>query len=191
MPSRRQKVFKLVVLGDSSVGKTSIINCHIGHAHSANYTPTIGVAYCPTDIQIGETTRTFDVWDTAGQELYRSLVPQYARDADGALLVFDVTQRSTFENLTQWLSFLSEAGTEASIVVFGNKADLADERTVMSSDAEAFCQNKGLVYLEGSAKTNTNIDLFFETVAKMCVEGEMAEVPTTVWVPAETKKVCC
>jgi small GTP-binding protein len=171
-------VFKLVLLGDSAVGKTSIVAFFTTtHTPGNENFPTIGAAYCPVTIPVGETIRVFDVWDTAGQELYRSLVPQYVRDAHGAFLVFDVTQRKSFSHLENWITFLHTSHSETSVVVFGNKTDLEDSRTVTFAEAKEFCESNGLSYIEGSAKTGINIGMLFETIAELCVNAE-AGMPT-------------
>jgi small GTP-binding protein len=193
-----KRVFKLVILGDSAVGKTSIISSFTGENRChKTYTPTVGTAFCPAEITVDGTRRAFDIWDTAGQELYRSLIPQYVRGADGALLIFDLTRRSSFESLTQWYEFLSNGCDDACVVVFGNKTDLEGNRAVSNDEADRFCEEQDWEYIEGSAKDGTNVQLLFETVARLCVQAETVDPVRTNGPPVENlgksdePKPCC
>jgi small GTP-binding protein len=187
------RAFKLVLLGSSAVGKTSIASFFAGGGPPPErHIATVGAAYCPAAIPVGEATRLFDIWDTAGQERYRALVPQYLRDAHGALMVFDIAQRQSFRDLGAWLRFLAAAPSGTAVVVFGNKTDLEAARAVPFEEAQQFCRANGLSYLEGSARTGRNIALLFQTIGELCVEAETKEAVTVVAAPVERKaRPCC
>lgn len=163
--------FKLVIIGDSAVGKTSLASYYTTNKCSNKHIPTVGASYFGADIQVGDSVYAFDIWDTAGQELYRALVPQYARGAAGAILVFDVTKRETFEALQSWLDFIGQEGNDIYIIVAGNKVDLTDDRVVTFDEASTWSRSRGLEYVDTSAITGDGVVQAFNLVAKGAVQS--------------------
>lgn len=176
--------YKLVIIGDSAVGKTTIASYYTNNACSQEHIPTVGAGYFGADIEIDGELHLFDIWDTAGQELYRSLVPHYARRAVGALIVFDVTYRPSFDNLSNWLDFVANESSDMVKMIFGNKTDLAGERQVTTDEAKQWAEDLGLQYMEGSGLEGTNVNECFSTLAKSCIEErkktQMSEITSRI-----------
>jgi small GTP-binding protein len=171
LPSDQSPLHKVVLLGDSRVGKTSIITRQMQGFQPTVVNPTIG-CHC-SDIQITVDSRTvvLQVWDTAGQEMYRALVPVYLRGAHAALLVFDVTDRESFTSLGHWHDTLSEVVPPSTVVyVVGNKQDL-DEHVIDDGQAKQFADAHNAQYHKVSAITGQGIDELFEAVAQKVSEG--------------------
>jgi small GTP-binding protein len=156
--ARQTPQLKLVLVGDESVGKTSILNKWIGNPFDMNAAPTIGGAsQSRRDVIEGE-PYFFQIWDTAGAERYRALAPLYARDAKAALVVFDLTRRRTFESLSDWVTFLRQQG-EIPFIIVGNKSDLTAQQEVSAEEATNFAYSVNGQYWSTSAKTGENLDL--------------------------------
>ncbi|CAN1288608.1 Ras-related protein RABA4a [Linum perenne] len=142
-------VFKVVLIGDSAVGKSQILARFARNEFSLDSKATIGV----------------EIWDTAGQERYRAVTSAYYRGAVGAMLVYDITKRQTFDHIPRWLEELrGHADKNIVIILIGNKSDLEDQRAVSTEDAKEFAQKEGLFFLETSALNATNVESAFETV---------------------------
>ena len=156
--------YKLVFLGDIYVGKTSIINQFMYETFDNNYQATIGIDFLSKTIHIGDAPMRLQLWDTAGQERFRSLIPNYIRDSSAAIIVFDLTNSSSFTSLDKWIEDVrNERGTD---VVIANKADKTDERTVTKENFEAKANQFSAIYAETSAKTGMNIKELFADIAK-------------------------
>jgi small GTP-binding protein len=161
---------KVVLVGDSGAGKTSI--AHAYTKSTASIKPTItATALRACHEKVGNREVCFDLWDTAGQENYKCLVPVYARGAVLAILVFDRASKLSFTNLAYWVDFLKANVAIDNLLVVGNKCDLPAE--VSNDDALAWCHEIGADYIETSAKTGAQIDVLFQTVAKKVVAAEM------------------
>lgn len=169
---------KLVMLGDSGVGKTSIALRFVHNSYQPFVEATIGATYLSRNLAVvepnddGTTTTTpskgveLKIWDTAGQERYQSLTPLYFRGAGAALLVYDVTKLHSYQTLQRWVRELKHTGPEnVLLTIVGNKSDLSLERTVLQEDAQAYAESIGAVYLEASAKTGENVLQIFESIA--------------------------
>ena len=159
--------YKLVFLGDIYVGKTSIINQFMYETFDNNYQATIGIDFLSKTIHIGDAPMRLQLWDTAGQERFRSLIPNYIRDSSAAIIVFDLTNSSSFTSLDKWIEDVrNERGTDVVIALVGNKADKTDERTVTKENFEAKANQFSAIYAETSAKTGMNIKELFADIAK-------------------------
>ncbi|KAF0976002.1 hypothetical protein FDP41_004357 [Naegleria fowleri] len=165
---RKADKFKLVVLGESSVGKTSLVirldkNCFFQYQES-----TIGAAFSTQFITVGDRVIKFEVWDTAGQERYKSLAPMYYRGSECAIVVYDITNMESFHRAKYWVKELQrQSQTNMVIALAGNKLDLQDEkRQVDHSFAQAYAEDNGLIFMETSAKENINVREVFETLAR-------------------------
>ncbi|XP_006895832.1 PREDICTED: ras-related protein Rab-25 [Elephantulus edwardii] len=160
-------VFKVVLIGESGVGKTNLLSRFTRNEFSHDSRTTIGVEFSTRTVMLGTAAIKAQIWDTAGLERYRAITSAYYRGAVGALLVFDLTKHQTYAVVERWLKELYDHA-EATIVVMlvGNKSDLSQAREVPTEEARMFAENNGLLFLETSALDSTNVELAFETVLK-------------------------
>jgi small GTP-binding protein len=161
--------FRVVTIGDSSVGKTSIVKKFIHDKFDPVEKNTVGALYDSFTDKVGDHDLEVQIWDTAGQEQYRSLSPVYFRSAAAALLVFDITNRTSFENLDDWLaSFRNASSDQAALFLLGNKSDLNEQRKVESNEGEDWATGHSCRYFETSARTGDGIpEVFKAVVAKL------------------------
>lgn len=158
-------VFKVVLIGDSAVGKSQILARFARNEFSLDSKATIGVEFQTRTLVIQHKSVKAQIWDTAGQERYRAVTSAYYRGAVGALLVYDITKRQSFDHIPRWLEELrSHADKNIIIMLVGNKSDLEDQRAVSTEDAKEFAQKEGLFFLETSALEATNVESAFMTV---------------------------
>ncbi|CAA7400966.1 unnamed protein product [Spirodela intermedia] len=158
-------VFKVVLIGDSAVGKSQILARFARNEFSLDSKATIGVEFQTRTLVIQHKSVKAQIWDTAGQERYRAVTSAYYRGALGAMLVYDITKRQSFDHIPRWLEELrSHADKNLVIMLIGNKSDLEDQRSVSTEDAKEFAQKEGLFFLETSAMQATNVDSAFITV---------------------------
>ncbi|XP_059643063.1 ras-related protein Rab11D [Cornus florida] len=158
-------VFKVVLIGDSAVGKSQILARFARNEFSLDSKATIGVEFQTRTLVIQHKSVKAQIWDTAGQERYRAVTSAYYRGAVGAMLVYDITKRQTFEHIPRWLEELrSHADKNIVIILIGNKTDLEDQRAVPTEDAKEFAEKEGLFFLETSALESTNVETAFLTV---------------------------
>jgi small GTP-binding protein len=170
---------KVVILGDSRVGKTSIITYQTLGYRPPTQNPTIGCHCSEVHIPLKYRDVTLQVWDTAGQELYKSLVPVYLRGARAALIVYDVTDRESFLALNRWYEMLIDAvPTGISAFLVGNKIDLSAYAVVDESQAKQFASPRGLQFFHVSAVTGEGLDSLFEAVATAMEEGASVDIVT-------------
>ncbi|EPS65006.1 hypothetical protein M569_09770 [Genlisea aurea] len=158
-------VFKVVLIGDSAVGKSQILSRFARNEFTLDSKATIGVEFQTRTMVIQHKTVKAQIWDTAGQERYRAVTSAYYRGAVGAMLVYDITKRQTFDHIPRWLEELrGHADKNIVIILIGNKSDLEDQRAVPTEDAKEFAQQEGLFFLETSALQATNVEEAFLTV---------------------------
>ena len=158
--------FKFIVIGSSGVGKTAILKRLVDDVFTGESQSTIGVEFLTTTVDVDGTSIKLQIWDTAGQERFRSIAKAYFRSAIGVILVFDLSDRKSFEDLTQWLNDVhSLCDPNAVVTLIGNKSDLVSARTVTASEAEGFAQLHQLNYLETSALGGDNIQEAFQRTA--------------------------
>ena len=149
---------KIIFCGDAGVGKTSIINSIMGQKFSEEYEPSIGVDFFSKTVRYNGRLIKLQIWDSAGQEKFRSLIPNYIRGSAIIFLIFDISKKITYEHLNEWLNFITNIENGSLIIIVGNKIDLKDTREVNSEEAEKYCKDKKYDYFEVSAKDGTNID---------------------------------
>ena len=184
---------KCIVIGSSGTGKTAIIYRLVKNKFTGSALSTIGVEYDESIFTIGKEEVLLKVWDTAGQENYRSMTRKYFRDAVCVLVVFDLTKKESFDDLNDWLKDVHElCHPLASIVLVGNKSDLAEARVISANDATQYAQERNLQYIETSAKTGENVREAFirtaaEAIEKFQNNEENEEMPAVV----DKKKICC
>ncbi|KAG5441325.1 Ras- protein rab-11.1 [Clonorchis sinensis] len=158
-------LFKIVLVGDSGVGKSNLLSRFVKNEFNLDSRSTIGVEFASKTVKCeGKCIKT-QIWDTAGQERYRAITAAYYRGALGALVVYDISKAQTFENVTQWLHELREhADPEIVVMLVGNKCDLRFLRNVSVDDAKEFARRERLFFIETSALDSTNVDEAFEQI---------------------------
>ncbi|XP_014674628.1 PREDICTED: ras-related protein Rab-5B-like [Priapulus caudatus] len=165
--------FKLVLLGESAVGKSSLVLRFVKGQFYEYQESTIGAAFLTQTVCLDDITVKFEIWDTAGQERYHSLAPMYYRGAQAAIVVYDITSQDTFNRAKSWVKELQrQANPNIVIALAGNKADLADKRMVEFEDGQAYADENSLVFVETSAKTAMNVNDVFLTIAKKLPKSE-------------------
>ncbi|KAJ6826786.1 ras-related protein Rab2BV [Iris pallida] len=158
-------LLKMVLIGDSGVGKSNILSRFTRNEFSLDSKSTIGVEFATRTLQIEGKTIKAQIWDTAGQERYRAITSAYYRGAVGALLVYDITKKQTFDNVQRWLRELRDhADSNIVIMMAGNKSDLNHLRSVSEEEAQLFAEKEGLSFLETSALEALNIEKAFQTI---------------------------
>lgn len=158
--------YKLVFLGDQSVGKTSIITRFMYDKFDITYQATIGIDFLSKTMYLEDRTVRLQLWDTAGQERFRSLIPSYIRDSSVAIVVYDISNRQSFLNTSRWIEEVrAERGSDVIIVLVGNKTDLVDKRQVSMEEGETKASESGVMFIETSAKAGFNIKPLFRKIA--------------------------
>ena len=156
-------LFKIVLIGDSGVGKSNLLYRFTRNEFNLESKTTIGVEFSQKNVQIDNKNIRAQIWDTAGQERYRAITSAYYRGALGALLVYDVCKIETFESLGKWLKELKDhTDAQTIIMLVGNKSDLRHLRAVKTEEAAAFAQKHKLAFIETSALENNNVTAAFE-----------------------------
>jgi len=194
MASHKKALLKVIILGDSGVGKTSLMNQYVSRRFSSHYKATIGADFLTKEVMVDDKLVTMQIWDTAGQERFQSLGVAFYRGADCCVLVFDVNVAKSFEHIDNWREeFLSQAAPRNKetfpFVLLGNKIDL-ENRAVTQKRSQAWCQANGNIpYFETSAKEAINVDQAFQTIAKNALQQESTlepyMIPNTVTLPTE------
>jgi small GTP-binding protein len=159
---------KVVILGSTTVGKTSLVSRLTTDSFSPNTTPTVGTTFLGHTVKVGENEVKLQLWDTGGSEKYRSMVPMYFQHADAAILVYDITSRESFTDTGYWLKELREKGPKQVVIALaGNKLDLEQMRAVSKEMGQKFAEENHIpVFLETSAVTDENIKKIFQAIAK-------------------------
>lgn len=164
-------LFKYIIIGDTGVGKSCLLLQFTDKRFQPVHDLTIGVEFGARMITIDGKQIKLQIWDTAGQEAFRSITRSYYRGAAGALLVYDITRRETFNHLTTWLEDARQhSNSNMVIMLIGNKSDLDSRREVKKEEGEAFAREHGLVFMETSARTAANVEEAFINTAKEIYE---------------------
>lgn len=191
--------YKLVLLGESAVGKSSLVLRFVRGQFFEYQESTIGAAFLTQTVPLGEYTVKFEIWDTAGQERYHSLAPMYYRGAAAAIVVYDITSQESFVRARQWVKELQRQGSSNIIIALaGNKADLEDKRKVEASEAQSYANSNNILWMETSAKTALNVQELFVAIAHKLPKDAgpvKAGPPSGIIVQAtpqqKKKKGCC
>ncbi|CAI8620011.1 unnamed protein product [Vicia faba] len=162
-------LFKAVLTGDSGVGKSNLLSRFAKDEFRLDSKPTIGVEFAYRNIRVRDKFIKAQIWDTAGQERFKAITSSYYRGALGALLVYDITRRKSFENVRNWLVELREFGGEDMVVILvGNKSDLVESRHVEEKEGKEFAEKEGLCFMETSALKNLNVEqVFLQMITKI------------------------
>ena len=168
--------FKIVFLGDQSVGKTSIINRFIYDTFEDVYQATIGIDFLSKPVYVDDKTIRLQLWDTAGQERFKSLIPSYVKDSSVAVICYDITNADTFNSVKTWVeNARSMRGEEVVLFIAGNKSDLAEQRAVSEEDGEKLADELGASFFETSAKSGENVKTLFDDLAKKLIGTDANE----------------
>ena len=157
---------KIIILGDSNVGKTSILLKYVDGYFPTIYVATIGVEYKVKKITINGVDINLHIWDTAGQERFRSITKSFMQNADGIIYVYDITQRESFNNLKTWIRESDQATQGFKKIIVGNKIDLENNRKIGKDVVQKFCEENNIKGVEMSAKEGKNIGECFEYLAR-------------------------
>ncbi|KAK2719886.1 hypothetical protein QYM36_005382 [Artemia franciscana] len=158
--------FKLVFLGEQSVGKTSLITRFMYDSFDNTYQATIGIDFLSKTMYLEDRTVRLQLWDTAGQERFRSLIPSYIRDSTVAVVVYDITNANSFHQTSRWIDDVrTERGNDVIIMLVGNKTDLSDKRQVSTEEGERRARELNVMFIETSAKAGYNVKQLFRRVA--------------------------
>jgi len=170
-------LFKLLLIGDSGVGKSCLLLRFADDTYTESYISTIGVDFKIRTIELDGKTVKLQIWDTAGQERFRTITSSYYRGAHGIIIVYDITDRESFDNVKQWLSEIDRYACEnVNKLLVGNKCDMDSKRQVEYEEAKAFADERGIPFLETSAKDATNVEKAFIQMAGD-IKNRMAMVP--------------
>lgn len=165
-------LFKYIIIGDTGVGKSCLLLQFTDKRFQPVHDLTIGVEFGARMVQIEGRQIKLQIWDTAGQESFRSITRSYYRGAAGALLVYDITRRETFNHLTRWLEEARQNANQSMVIMLiGNKSDLDHRRQVTKEEGEKFAKEHGLIFLETSAKTAANVEEAFLHTAQKIYEN--------------------
>lgn len=165
--------YKIVILGDQFVGKTSILNKFKYENTDEKYTPTIGIDFLTKNVYLEDKTIRLIMWDTAGSERFKSLIPSYIKNANAIILAYDITSKSSFNSLDKWLTDIADkVPANAYIIIAGNKLDIESKRQVSVEEVKKFADEKKLEYIETSAKTGNNIKKLFDTITSSLYDSK-------------------
>jgi Ras-related protein Rab-1A len=175
-------LFKVLLIGDSSVGKTSVLLRYVDDTFNPEFQTTIGVDFKISTFQLNGKVIKLQLWDTAGQDRFKNIVASYYRGAHGIMLTFDITNLTSFQNITRWYdeaqNYLQKSVPK---LLIGNKSDLASQRTVKIEEAKALADRLGVEYVETSAKNSQNVKLAFESLSRSILNNApSSSTPTTV-----------
>jgi Ras-related protein Rab-1A len=172
-------LFKLLLIGDSGVGKSCLLLRFADDTYTESYISTIGVDFKIRTIDLDGKTIKLQIWDTAGQERFRTITSSYYRGAHGIIVTYDITDRDSFENVRQWLQEIERyACPNVNKLLVGNKSDLEAKRAVEYAEAKAFADEQGIQFLETSAKSATNVEKAFVTMASE-IKSKTSAFPAT------------
>ena len=195
-------LFKLILIGDSSVGKSNILLKYLKNEFEQNSKATVGVEFGTKNVKINNKKIKIQIWDTAGQERYRSITSAYYKGAKGAFIVYDITRKNTFDNLDKWITDLKSNGDKnISIVIIGNKSDLEDKRVVPKELGIKKSEEFKTAFMETSALNGNNINKAFDELIGQIYENNFRNINTDKGIEIdkgvdlnednEDKKKCC
>ena len=166
---------KILLVGDSSVGKTTLLLQYVDGKFSENHITTIGVEYKDKEITVNNRKINLQIWDTSGQERYQSITKNFYRNADGILFVFDVTNEESFNHIKNWLMTSEDVEKNFKKMIVGNKIDLEDKIVINKEKMEKFGEKKNMKCFLTSAKDGTNVDVIFKEMAELILANKSDE----------------
>ena len=173
-------IFKIILIGDSSVGKTNIMNKYLKNQFKEDSRATVGVEFGSRQFEIENRKIKAQIWDTAGQERYRAVTSAYYKGAKGAFIVYDVTRKETFDSVNRWISdILTTCDKNLTIILIGNKSDLEDQRQISKQQGEEKAKTYQLAFLETSALSGENLEKAFNMLINEIYEKCKSEFENT------------
>ena len=170
-------LFKLILIGDSSVGKSNILLKYLKGEFNPNSKATVGVEFGTKNVSINNKKIKIQIWDTAGQERYRSITSAYYKGAKGAFIVYDITRKGTFDNIEKWITDLKTNGDQnIAIVMIGNKSDLDDKREISKDEGLKKSEEFKTAFMETSALNGDNIDKAFEEIIQQIYQNNCSNI---------------
>lgn len=166
-------MFKLLVVGESGVGKTCMLLRFSDNQFDETFLATIGVDFKVKEIVVDEKKIKLQIWDSAGQERFRNITSSYYRNCSGIIIVYDITSHESFEKVSEWVEEVRRYVSKVPLLLVGNKCDMEDKRDVRKEEGEELSQKLGLIFMETSAKTAENIDKAFQEMSKELVKEAM------------------
>ena len=191
---KKEVLYKILLLGDSSVGKTCFLMRYTDNTFQEIHMSTIGLDYKLKNVQLDDGKMVkIQIWDTAGQDRFRSITKNYYKGAHGIILIYDITNKKSFENVRTWINQIKEEVSEkVSIILVGNKIDDEEHRVVATDDGEKIAKELGLMFFECSAKSGVNNDSTFNELVKKTVENySKVSKGETLKNKKGGKKICC
>ena len=169
-PESYDQKIKIMIIGESLVGKTSLITRYTNDSFSGVYLTTVGIDFQTKFLNINDKTIKVELWDTAGQERFRNIAKNYFQSSDGFLIVYDITSKTSFEKLSFWNEQVNlNAPENTKYIIVGNKKDLEEKREVKTEEGENLAKKNNVKFYETSAKNGTNVNEVFELLAKEIV----------------------
>ena len=157
--------FKIAIIGNQHVGKTTILSRYKYETTDDSYAPTVGIDFLTKNVFLEDKTIRLIMWDTAGQERFKSLIPSYLKNANCVILTYDITEKSSFNALGKWLSDVKDNVVEGTFIILcGNKIDLNNKRVITKEEGEKFAQENNIAFAETSATTGQGINELFNTI---------------------------
>ena len=194
LDSSETLTIKLLILGDLSVGKSSFIYRFIDDKFDETITTT-DLDLKTADLVIEDKNIRVQLWDTAGQEKYRSISKNLISRVQGILILYDITNESTFSNLNSWIKTIKDQGRKMPILIVGNKSDLEDKRFIKKEDAKNFCKNEKMKYMETSCKTGENVKNTIDTFCKQIMKTTNLKIEASFSLDSSAlvikNKKCC
>ena len=199
-------LFKMILIGDSSVGKSNILLKYLKNEFDQSSKATVGVEFGTKTVEMNDKKIKIQIWDTAGQERYRSITSAYYKGAKGAFIVYDITRRNTFDNIDKWISDLKTNGdNNISIILIGNKSDLNDKREVETNEGIKKSEETKIAFMETSALSGENIIKAFNELIEQIYQNNCLNVEEDIDIEIDkgvnlseekkenndTKKTCC
>ena len=175
MANNYNYLFKYIIIGDPSVGKSNLLMKFAHNKFTDEYQTTIGVEFGAKNIQINDQIYRIQIWDTAGQENFRSITRAYFKNCVCAMVCYDITCRKSFENIQNWLQDVHDQSPKTVLIVLiGNKIDLEDKRVISTDEGQDFAMQNGLIFMETSAKSGEGVEEIFRKTAQE-IEKKMGE----------------
>lgn len=165
-------LFKLLIIGDSGVGKSSLLLRFADNTFSGNYITTIGVDFKIRTVEVEGEKVKLQIWDTAGQERFRTITSTYYRGTHGVIVVYDVTNGESFANVKRWLHEIEQNCDVVNRILVGNKNDDPEKKVVLTEDAQRFADQMSIKLFETSAKENINVEEMFNEITKMVLQSK-------------------
>ena len=172
MANNYHYLFKYIIIGDPSVGKSNLLLKFANNKFSEDYQATIGVEFGAKNLEINKKFYRIQVWDTAGQENFRSITRSYYKNSVCAMVVYDVTNKKSFDNIQKWIQDVqSQSPKTISIILIGNKIDLDEKRVINYEEGNDFAMKNGFVFTETSAKTGQGVEEIFKKSAEEIIRN--------------------